>query len=199
MIIISIKFRGSEKTYDYALDSTDYNVDFTKDIKIIRGVRNNTPIYSTAHVVNVSSVNAPPAHVHTKLLAGNYNQLTPVSIGYIEENKTVKSPAKIKTIPKAKPKRTVSLTQLYNELKAINRNILAKENEIIKLQDGISEYNLYCLFKKQGIFDHLNIPAIATEEQVVEANNSIALLKQEKDCLLKQKQQQQERITEYWR
>lgn len=204
MLIITIQFNDCTKNYDYVLDNpNNYDINFKKNIKIIRGIKNDVPYYSVAHIVKVQSTDTIPAHVHTKLLAGENNQLIPGGL-----NTTIKpttSTTKKTVVPK--PNKTFTtpirrdykkLERLYNELKALNHKLSQVDSEKEKLKFKILDYNLEQLFKNKKL-PCTNLSGIKTQQEADILRQQIERLEAEKQSICEQKKQQLDRIDDFWR
>ena len=200
MLIITIQFSGCNKKYDYVLDNPDnYNIDISKNIKIIRGISKNTPYYSYAHVVKIESADTIPAHVHTKLLAGKNNQMVPSGIGTINAKKTQTPVTPPKHTPRIQTRDYKKLERLYQELKWINKQLQDTDLHCEQLKAKLVDYELEELFRTRGIYGTVCRSGIKTPEDKQKIQDDIKNLVLEKQSLMEQKQQQLDRIDSFWR
>ena len=204
MLIITIQFNGCTKNYDYILDNPDnHDINIKKNIKIIRGIKNNAPYYSVAHIVKVQSVSTIPTHIHTRLLVGENNQLVPMGLDTtikpttpLTQKPVVPRPTKTFTPPIRRDYK--KLEKLYAELKELNNKLSQLDNEKEKLKFKILDYNLEKLFKSKDL-PCTNLSTIKSQKEADAMQKEIEHLEAEKQSIYEQKRQQLDRIDDFWR
>lgn len=210
MLIVTIQFNGCTKKYDYLLDNPEnYDIKTTKDIKILKGICKDVPYYSRAHIVQVQSTETIPTHVYSKLLVGENNQVVQMSLGATgkQPTSTAVAPARKPFVAAPKPLKTITITpkrdyrkleRLYKELKEINAKLNEFDRQQAQVKSRLLNYNLEKLFKDKNL-PCTNFSGIYTEKEAGELQHEIDQLELEKKNLVGQKQQQLDKIDDFWR
>ena len=117
------------------------------------------------------------------------------------------APARKPFVAAPKPLKTVTITpkrdyrkleRLYKELKDINAKLNEFDRQQAQVKSRLLHYNLEKLFKDKNL-PCTNFSGIYTEKEAGELQHEIDQLELEKKNLAGQKQQQLDKIDDFWR